>query len=104
MVFTHTKKRGTERENVIHYAADNMVANGPVSCQRLLSKAELWLHWSGLKTKLQNATALQSDPQLMLDGKPISLISDHTRKFLGGPISVPQSSAKQTQALVDKVC
>ena len=52
---------------------------------------------------IRGSTGKKYDPKLQLDGKDIPFIGDCTIKFLGGPISVPQSPNGQKSRLVERL-
>ena len=90
--------------NVLQYADDTcLVANGPASCQEMLRKVERWLNWTGMRAKVPKCFSLaigassgkKYDPGLKLSGQDIPFIANNTIKFLGGPISVPQTVSHQ---------
>ena len=92
------------RTNVLLYADDTcLVADGPASCQHLLSQVEQWLQWTGMAGKvpkcvtlgIHSSTAKRFDPHLRL--QTIPLIGDRSIKFLGGPMSVPSNTQQQLQ-------
>ena len=52
---------------------------------------------------IRGSTGKKYDPKLQLDGKYIPFIRDRTIKFLGVPISVPQSPNGQKSRLVERL-
>ena len=97
--------------NVLQYADDSLVANGPASCQQILCRMEEWLGWTGMKAKVPKCYSLaiaassgkRYDPKLHLGGEDIPFIADNTIKFLGGPIRVPQTSKYHKKYLEEKL-
>ena len=87
-----------DRINLLQYADDTcIVADGPATCQHLLTMVERWLAWSGMKAKvpkcfslaLQGSTGRTFDPQLTLEGQTLPFMGNQTIKFLGLPIRIP---------------
>ena len=85
------------RTNLLQYADDtSLLADGPSSCQTLLTVIEAWLSWSGMKANMpkcvclaiQASTAKPYDPKLTLDGQQIPFIGDTTFHFLGAPVNI----------------
>jgi hypothetical protein len=98
--------------NVLLYADDTcLVADGPASCQHLLSQVEGWLQWTGMAAtvpkcftlSIQASTAKRFDPYLHLHNQTIPFIGDRSTKFLGGPISVPSNIKQHRQQLESKL-
>ena len=96
------------RTNVLLHADDTcLVADGPASCQHLLSQVEQWLQWTGMGTKVPKcltlsihfSTAKHFDPHLCLHDQTIPFIGERSIKFLGGPISVPSNTQQHQQQL-----
>ena len=85
------------RTNLLQYADDtSLLADGPSSCQTLLTVIEAWLSWSGMKANvpkcvclaIQASTAKPYDPKLTLDGQQIPFIGDTTFHFLGALVNI----------------
>ena len=96
------------RINVLLYADDTcLVADGPASCQHLLSQVGEWLQWTGMAAKvpkcfslsIQASTAKRVDPHLHLHDQTIPFIGERSAKFLGGPISVSSNTREHRQQL-----
>ena len=71
--------------NVLLYADDTcLVADGPASCQHLLTCVEQWLLWTGMAAKvpkcfslgIQSSTAKRFDPNLHLQDQTIPQQND----------------------------
>ena len=100
------------RTNILLYADDTcLVANGPASCQHLLSQMERWLQWTGMTAKvskcftlgIQPSTAKRIDPHLHLQNENIPFIGDRSIRFLGGPIQVPSYTNQHRHQLQHKL-
>ena len=88
-----------DKINLLQYADDTcIIADGPATCQHLLTMVERWLTWSGMKAKMPKcfSLALQAssgrtfDPQLMLAGQTLPFMGNQTIKLLGLPIRIPR--------------
>ena len=86
--------------NLLQYADDTyIIADGTAACQHLLTMVERWLVWSGMKAKvpkcvslaLEGSTGHTFDPNLVLQGEKLPFVGNHTIKFLGLPITVPNN-------------
>ena len=106
--FGYTLSGTNTSTNVLLYADDTcLVADGPASCQYLLSQVERWLQWTGMTAKvpkcftlsIQASTAKRFNPHLRLHNQTIPFIGDTSIKFLGGPISVPSNTQQHRQHL-----
>ena len=96
------------RTNLLQFADDtSLIADGPSSCQTLLSATDAWLDWSGMKANVSKCVSLAVrassgeafDPKLALSSEPIPYIGTSTFRFLGAPISIHSSSNQTREAL-----
>ena len=102
----------SSRSNLLQYADDtSLLADGPSSCQTLLSATETWLSWSGMKANvskcvclaIQASTGKPYDPMLKLNGESIPFIGGSTFSFLGAPVSIHGAYDTTRHDLVGKL-
>ena len=84
----YTFSQSRRSTNILQYADDTcLITNGPASCQKLLSKVNIWLNWFGVKAKVPKcyslainaSTGKQYNPKLTLDIEEIPYIADKTQ-------------------------
>ena len=121
LVDTLTKQHSTlgytlgaapHRSNLLQYADDtSLLADGPSSCQALLSVTEAWLSWSGMKANvpkcvclgIQASTGKPYNPGLKLNGETIPYIGNGMFSFLGAPVSIHAVDTKVRDDLLLKL-
>jgi potassium voltage-gated channel Eag-related subfamily H protein 8 len=102
----------SQRSSLLQYANDTtLLADGPSSCQRLLSTIEAWLVWSGMRANvpkcmclaIQASSAKSYDPKLTLNGETIPYIGNSTFRFLGAPVTISGTGTQTRDDLVLKL-
>ena len=96
--------------NILQCADDTcLIADGPSSCQQLLTRVEKWLQWTGMKAKVPKCHSLAIrassgrtyDPALVLQGVPLletmpSSSSEHSSKFPRIPLNLDKHSSQSS--------
>ena len=108
----YSPKSCPKKINLLQYADDtSLIADGPSSCQKILSTTESWLSWSGMKANvpkcvcvaISSSTGKPYNPNLTLDSEPIPYLADSTFHFLGAPVSVHSTNADSREHLLAKL-
>ena len=103
---------GASSHNLLQYADDtSLIADGPSSCQTLLTTTEAWLEWSGMKANIPKCVSLAVrassgkpyDPKLTLNGEVIPYIGDSTFHFLGAPVCIHGTEIQAREGLLRKL-
>ena len=103
---------GASSHNLLQYADDtSLIADGPSSCQKLLTITEAWLEWSGMKANIPKCVSLAVrassgkpyDPKLTLNGEVIPYIGDRTFHFLGAPVCIHGTETQAREGLLRKL-
>ena len=103
---------GASSHNLLQYANDtSLIADGPSSCQTLLTTTEAWLEWSGMKANIPKCVSLAVrassgkpyDPKLTLNGEVIPYIGDSTFHFLGAPVCIHGTEIQAREGLLRKL-
>ena len=96
------------KSNLLQYADDTSLVDGPSSCKAMLTTTEAWLKWSGMKANVPKCMSLAIrassgkpyDPKLTLNEEAVPYIGDSTFHFLGAPVSLHNTSMQARESLL----
>ena len=96
------------KSNLLQYADDTSLVDGPSSCKAMLTTTEAWLKWSGTKANVPKCMSLAIrvssgkpyDPKLMLNEEAVPYFGDSTFHFLGAPVSLHNTSMQARESLL----